>query len=151
MQPVSPCEVYATILNRGETCRTIAVVFRGRLRQTRQEVGVSVRASFSVFDGVIECGEEFEPSLDSRVVVPHFVYAFQSLMVREHSELDAPKVAAEALQSPDDAASLRLERIPMPFRVERSSADVRDGSYGAVRLLQFESGSKPVDAGIAVH
>ena len=39
----------------------------------------------------------------------------------------------------------------MPFRVERSSADVRDGFYGAVRLLLFESGSKPVDAGIAVH
>ena len=39
----------------------------------------------------------------------------------------------------------------MPFRVERSSADIRDGFYGAVRLLLFESGSKPVDAGIAVH
>ena len=39
----------------------------------------------------------------------------------------------------------------MSFRVERSSADVRDGFYGAVRLLLFESGSEPVDAGIAVH
>ena len=39
----------------------------------------------------------------------------------------------------------------MPFRVERSSADVRDGFYGAVRLLPFESGSEPVHAGVAVH
>ena len=39
----------------------------------------------------------------------------------------------------------------MIFRVERSSADVRDGFYGAVRLLLFESGSEPVNAGIAVH
>ena len=39
----------------------------------------------------------------------------------------------------------------MPFRVERSLTDVRDGFYGAVRLLLFESGSEPVDAGIAVH
>ena len=39
----------------------------------------------------------------------------------------------------------------MPFRVERSSADVRDGFYGAVRLLMFTSGSEPVDAGVAVH
>ena len=39
----------------------------------------------------------------------------------------------------------------MPFRVERSSADVRDGVYGAGRLLLFESGSDHVDAGIAVH
>ena len=39
----------------------------------------------------------------------------------------------------------------MPFRVERSSAYVRDGFYGAVRPLLFESGSEPVDAGVAVH
>ena len=39
----------------------------------------------------------------------------------------------------------------MPFRVERSSADVRDGFYGAVRLLLFKSGSEPVDAGVAIH
>ena len=126
-------------------------MFRGRLWQTRQEVGVAVRASFSVFEGVIECGEELEPSLDSDVVVPHFAYAFQSLVVGEYPELGAPEVAAEALESPGDAASLQIERIPMPFRVQRSSADVRDGFYGAVRLLLFESGSEPIDAGIAVH
>ena len=39
----------------------------------------------------------------------------------------------------------------MPFRVERSSADVRDGFYRAVRLILFESGSEPVDADVAVH
>ena len=39
----------------------------------------------------------------------------------------------------------------MPFRVESSSADSRDGFYRAVRLLLFESGSESVDAGIAVH
>ena len=39
----------------------------------------------------------------------------------------------------------------MPFRAERSSADVGDGFYGAVRLLLFESGAEPVDAGVAIH
>ena len=39
----------------------------------------------------------------------------------------------------------------MTFRVERSSADVRNGFYGPVRLLLFESGSEPVDAGVAVN
>ena len=69
------------MLNRGETRPTIAVVFRGKLRQARQEVGVAIRAFFSVLEGVIDCGEELEPSLDSGVVVPHFLYAFQSLVV----------------------------------------------------------------------
>ena len=73
-------QVFPVTLNRGETRQTIAVVFRGRLRQARQQV-VAVRASFSVFEGVVACGEEFEPSLDSGVVVPHFAYAFQSLVV----------------------------------------------------------------------
>ena len=39
----------------------------------------------------------------------------------------------------------------MPFLVERSSADVRDGLYGTVLLLLFEGGAKPVDASVAVH
>ena len=81
MQPASSYEVYATILSRGGTRRTMAVVFRGRLLQARQEAGVAVRAPFSVFEGVVECGDEFEPSLGSGVVVPHFAYAFKSLVV----------------------------------------------------------------------
>ena len=39
----------------------------------------------------------------------------------------------------------------MPFRVEGSSADVRDGFYVTVRLRLFESGSEPVETGVAVH
>ena len=31
----------------------------------------------------------------------------------------------------------------MPFRVERSSADIRDGFYGTVLLLLFEGGANP--------
>ena len=81
MQPASPYEIHATILNRGETRRTIAIVFRGRLRQATREVDVAVRASFAVFEGVVETGEELEPSLDSGVVVPHFACAFHSIVV----------------------------------------------------------------------
>ena len=79
MQPASSYEVYATILNRGQTRRTIAVMFRGMLRQARQEVGVAVCASFSVLEGIVERGEELEPPLDSDIVVPHYAYAFQAL------------------------------------------------------------------------
>ena len=39
----------------------------------------------------------------------------------------------------------------MLFRVERSSADVRDGFDGTVLLFLFEGGAKPVDASVAVH
>ena len=76
MQPISPDEIYATILNRGETRRTISVMFRGRLRQARQKVGVAVRAFFGVLECVVKRGEELEPSLDAGVVAPHFAYAF---------------------------------------------------------------------------
>ena len=53
-------------------------------------------------------------------------------------------------ESPDDAASLQIERS-IPFQVERSSADVHHGVYGVVRLLLFESGCEPVDEGVAIH
>ena len=84
-------------------------------------------------------------------MVPHFAYALQCLVVREYTEAGAPKVAAEAFEGPDDAASLQRKRKPMPFRVERSSSDLGDGFYGAVRLHLFESGAEPVDAGVALH
>ena len=57
----------------------LRLAFRGRLRQARQEVGVAVRASFSVVEGVIEFGEELEPYLDSGVVVPRFAVLSRAL------------------------------------------------------------------------
>ena len=84
-------------------------------------------------------------------MVPHFASAFQGLVVEEYAELIPPKIAAKAFESPNDAADLQIKRSPMPFRVERSSADIRDGFYGTVLLLLFESGAKPVDASVAVH
>ena len=117
----------------------------------RQEVSVAVGASFAVFERVVERGEELEPSLDSGVMVPHFAYAFQSFVVGEYAELGAPKIATKAFESPNNAAGLQIERSSMSFRVERSSADVRDGFDGTVLLLLFEGGAKPVDASVAVH
>ena len=61
------------------------------------------------------------------------------------------KIAAKAFESPHDYAGLQVKRSPMSFRVERSSADVRDGFDGHVFLLLFECGAKPVDASVAVH
>ena len=39
----------------------------------------------------------------------------------------------------------------MTLRVDHISADRRDGFQGAVRLLLFEGGAKPVDASVTVH
>ena len=74
-----------------------------------------------------------------------------ALRSENNTELGAPKVAAEAFEGPDNAASLQINRIPLPFRVERSSADVLYGFYGAVRLLLLESGADPIDAGVTIH
>ena len=68
-----------------------------------------------------------------------------------HAELGSPKVTAEAFESPNVAAGLQIKRSPVPLRLERSSADVRDGFHGTARLLLFEGGAKPVDASAAVH
>ena len=84
-------------------------------------------------------------------MVPHFAYDFQGLVVGEYAELGAPKIAPTAFESPNHAAGLEIKRTPMPFRVERSSADVRDGFDGTVLLLLFEGGAKPVDSSVAVH
>ena len=84
-------------------------------------------------------------------MVPHFAYAFQCLVVGEYAELGTPKVASEAFENPNDAASLQIKRSLMPLRVERSSADIHDGFHGTVRLLLFEGSAKPVHASVTVH
>ena len=124
---------------------------RGRFWQARQEASVAVRASFVVLECVVERGEQLEPSLDSGVLVPHFAYAFQGLVVGEYAELSATKIDPKEFESRIDAAGLQIKRTPMPIRVGRSSADVRKGFDEAVLLLLFEGGAKPVDAGVAVH
>ena len=126
-------------------------MFRGRLWQAGQEVGVAVRVSFAVIECVIERGEELVALLDSGIMVPYFAYFVQCLVVGEYAEFGSLKVASEAFDSPNDAAGLQINRSPMPFRVERSSADIHDGVHGTVRLLLFEGDAKPVDASVAVH
>ena len=143
MQPASPFNVYATIVNRGSTrepLRSCSVAGSGK-RDRKSALPSALL--FQFLRGVIECGEELEPSLDSGVVVPHFAYASQSIVGCGFTERGALKVAAEAFESPDDDASLQIEKSPMPFQLERSS--IRDEFYGAVRLLLFKSGSEPVD------
>ena len=66
-------------------------MFRGRLWQAGQEVGVAVRASFAVLECVVERCEELEPPLDSGIMVPHFAYAFQCLVVGEYADIFFPK------------------------------------------------------------
>ena len=92
----------------------------------------SLYAAFAVFECVAERGAELKPSLDSYIMIPHFVYAFQCLVVGEYAEFGPPKVTSEAFGSPNDATGLQIKRNPMRLRVERSSGDVRDGFHGTV-------------------
>ena len=76
-------------------------------------------------------------------MVPQFAYAFQCLVVGEYAEFGSPKVTSEAFKIPNDAAGLRTKRSPMTLRVELSSADMREGFHGTVRLLLFEGAPNP--------
>ena len=85
------------------------------------------------------------------IMVPYFAYVFQCLVVGEYAEFGSPKVNSEAFESPNVAARLQMKKIPMLLRVERSSANIRGGFHGAIGLLLFEGGAKPVDASVTVH
>ena len=84
-------------------------------------------------------------------MVPHFVYAFQCLVLGEYAEFGSPKAASEAFDGPNDAAGIYIKRSQMPLRVERSSTGICDGFHGTVRLLLFEGVAKPFDASVTVH
>ena len=114
-------------------------------------MSISICASFAVFEGVVERGEKFEPSLDSRIVVSHFADAFERLEIRQDAKLRAPEAASKALDGPDNATSFHVKRGPAPLKIGSSAADISDGPHGTVRLLLFIRSAKTVDERVAVH
>ena len=149
-KPARPDEEDNAIFHGGEPARSTAIVFRGRLWQTGQEIGISVGDSLTVLEGVVESGEELEAPLDPRIVVGHFADAFERLVIRKHVKPRAPEVASKALDGPDNAANFLVERSQMTLGIEGGAADIRDGLHGAVRLLLFKRSTKTVDARVAV-
>ena len=85
-KPAGPDEEDAAIFHVGEAARSSAVVFRGRLWQTGQNIGVSLGAALAVPEGAVERCEKLEPPLDSRVVIFHFSNAFERLVIREDAK-----------------------------------------------------------------
>ena len=81
-------------------------MFRGRLWQAGQEVGVAVRTSFAILEYVVERGKELEPPLDSGIMVFKFFFDLQCLMVGECAKRGSPIIPSEALESPNDAVGL---------------------------------------------
>ena len=124
-KPEDPDKEDTAINHRGEAARSTAVVFRGRLWQTGQEIGISIDATLAVLEDVVGRGEKIEPPLDARIVVSHFADAFEHLMIRKDAKLRAPK----SRRGPNNAASLQVDRGPVPLGIEGSTADVSDGPH----------------------
>ena len=97
-KPARPDEEDNAIFHGGEPARSTAIVFRGRLWQTGQEIGISVGDSLTVLEGVVESGEELEAPLDPRIVVGHFADAFERLVIRNDAKLCA-EVASKVLMA----------------------------------------------------
>ena len=89
-KPAGPDEEDTASFQGDEAARSSAIVFRGRLWQTGQKIGISVGAALAVLEGVVERCEKLEPPLDSRVVIAHFANAFERLVIREDAKLRAP-------------------------------------------------------------
>ena len=118
MKPAGPDDGYTAIIHGGEAAISTAVVFRGRLWQTGQEIGFSVGVALAVLESVVERGEKLEPSLDSRIVVYHFADAFELLGNGKDAKLSAPEVASKAFDGPDNSCQL-------PSRAKSSASRIR--------------------------
>ena len=79
-----------TIGNGDQAATSSVVVFRWRLWQTGQKIGIIVGSALGVLEGVVERCERLEPPLDSRVVISYIANAFERLVIREDAKLRAP-------------------------------------------------------------
>ena len=104
-----------------------------------------------MFEGVLICGQEFQPSLHARVVLGQASKVLERLIVGPNLEVSPAQVPSQAFDCPYDGACLEVEGSPVPFRVEGAPADEDDGSYRSVGLLLFECGAQTVQASIAVQ
>ena len=72
------------------------------------------------------CREEFEPFLDSGLVLSNLGKALERLVVRNNAEGGTPQITTEAVDAPGDAAGLEIKRCPVALRLERSAADEKN-------------------------
>ena len=89
-------------------------MFRGRLWQTGQEIGISVGAALAALEGIVERGEKHEPPLASRIVVSHLADAFERLFIRKGAKLRGPEEASKTCDGPNNAANFQVMRSPVP-------------------------------------
>ena len=68
-KPAGPDEEDTAIIHGGGTSRSTAVVFRGRLWQTGQEIGISVGDARAVLESVAERGDETQCDFTRRFVL----------------------------------------------------------------------------------
>ena len=61
--------------------------------------------------------------MDSEIMLSNLGEALEGLVIRENTEGGTPQTFAEALDAPDDAASLEIERCLVALRLEGSAAD----------------------------
>lgn len=92
-------------------------------------IDVSISAVLATLECVVELGDKLDPSLDARVVVPHFADALQCLVIRQHAGLCVPKVASKSFDRPVNVVA------PGPLGIEGRAADTRNDPHSAVRLL----------------
>ena len=78
------------------------------------------------------------------------VEAFERLVVRKKPGFRTPKVAANALDAPDNAARFQIQRGPVRFRLDGGAADEHVGAKGVVVLFLFEGGTETIYTGIVV-
>ena len=78
-KPAGPDEEDTAIFHAGEAARSTAVVFRGMIWRTGQEM-------LAVFEGIVERGEKLGPPLDSLIAVSYFADAFERLVIRKYAK-----------------------------------------------------------------
>ena len=89
-KPAGSDEEVTGVLEGGEAARPTAVVFVCGLWQAGEKISISVGAALAVLESVVERGEDFEPPLDSRVVVPYRADALKCFVVRKYAKLRPP-------------------------------------------------------------
>ena len=107
------------------------------------------RSRCTVLQSIAVCRDEFDPSLNSGVVLSNLGGAFERHVVRKNADGGTPQITTEARDAPGDAASLEIERCPVTLRLEGSAADENDRADCAVLLFLLEGGSKTIDASVA--
>ena len=124
---------------------------RRRQREAGEEISIPIGFSWSAFDCILVSCQKFLPTLDARVMFTNLSELFNGSMIRINLEKNLKQILAKSFHGQSNSSTFQLKGAPIDFIGQGRAADVKNGSYGAVKLGLVQHRAETLLASVRVQ